>query len=159
MTLSCREREPLRAGLTEKGETMNPGIITLRPVLGMVALLMLSGCGTSKEVILPAGENTMLALWQNKTPSGQPAVQARETLRRPLSQAEHHGDSRLADSYSRTQESEISQQFPRLPNPDMVMYVFPHLAGGTAPVPGYSTVFPFYSQTQYALPGERTESL
>lgn len=39
------------------------------------------------------------------------------------------------------------------------MYVFPHLAGGIAPVPGYSTVFPFYSQTQYALPGERTESL
>lgn len=33
-----------------------------------------------------------------------------------------------AYSYSRTQESEISQQFPRLPNPDMVMYVFPHLA-------------------------------
>lgn len=39
------------------------------------------------------------------------------------------------------------------------MYVFPHLAGGTSPVPGYSTVFPFYSRTQYALPGERTEAL
>ncbi|HBB1949475.1 TPA: TIGR03751 family conjugal transfer lipoprotein, partial [Escherichia coli] len=24
---------------------------------------------------------------------------------------------------------------------------------------GYSTVFPFYSRTQYALPGERTEAL
>ncbi|MBZ7626254.1 TIGR03751 family conjugal transfer lipoprotein, partial [Klebsiella michiganensis] len=24
---------------------------------------------------------------------------------------------------------------------------------------GYSTVFPFYSQTQYAMPGERTEAL
>ncbi|EIC0518951.1 TIGR03751 family conjugal transfer lipoprotein [Salmonella enterica subsp. enterica serovar Chester] len=138
---------------------MNQRIITRRPVLGMVALLMLSGCGTSKEAILPAGDNTMLALWQNKAPSGQPAVQAREALRRPLTVTEQQGIPRLADSYSRTQESEISQQFPRLPNPDMVMYVFPHLAGGTAPVPGYSTVFPFYSQTQYALPGERTESL
>ncbi|EFO0175679.1 TIGR03751 family conjugal transfer lipoprotein, partial [Escherichia coli] len=62
-------------------------------------------------------------------------------------------------SYSRTQESEITQQFPRLPNPDMVMYLYPHLVDGNTPVPGYSTVFPFYSQTQYAMPGERTEAL
>ncbi|HGP2816157.1 TPA: TIGR03751 family conjugal transfer lipoprotein [Salmonella enterica] len=125
----------------------------------LMTVVILSGCGTSKEAILPAGENTMLALWQNNALSGQPAVQAREALRRPLTVTEQHSISQQADSYSRTQESEISQQFPRLPNPDMVMYVFPHLAGGTAPVPGYSTVFPFYSQTQYALPGERTESL
>lgn len=46
-----------------------------------------------------------------------------------------------------------------LPNPDMVMYLYPHLADGNTPVPGYSTVFPFYSQTQYAMPGERTEAL
>ncbi len=38
------------------------------------------------------------------------------------------------------------------------MYVFPHLADGNTPVPGYSTVFPFYSQVQYALPGERTDA-
>ncbi|QGM70484.1 TIGR03751 family conjugal transfer lipoprotein, partial [Proteus mirabilis] len=54
---------------------------------------------------------------------------------------------------------EIHQQFPRLPNPDMVMYVFPHLSAGNLPVPGYSTVFPFYHQVQYALPGERVEGL
>ncbi|ECA1950180.1 TIGR03751 family conjugal transfer lipoprotein [Salmonella enterica subsp. enterica serovar Virchow] len=129
-----------------------PGIITVMAIL-------LAGCGTTKEEILPAGGHTMKALWQNNAPSGQPAVRARETLRRPLNAAEQRGDTLLAESYSRSQESEISQQFPRLPNPDMVMYVFPHLAAGTAPVPGYSTVFPFYSQTQYALPGERTEAL
>ncbi|MEH9056570.1 TIGR03751 family conjugal transfer lipoprotein, partial [Klebsiella pneumoniae] len=38
--------------------------------------------------------------------------------------------------------------------PDLVLYVFPHLNGNT-PVPGYSTVFPFYTRPQYALPGER----
>ncbi|HBO3942786.1 TPA: TIGR03751 family conjugal transfer lipoprotein, partial [Pseudomonas aeruginosa] len=26
-----------------------------------------------------------------------------------------------------------------------------------APVPGYTTVFPFYQRVQYAMPGERTE--
>ncbi|MGV5391073.1 TIGR03751 family conjugal transfer lipoprotein, partial [Pseudomonas aeruginosa] len=25
------------------------------------------------------------------------------------------------------------------------------------PVPGYTTVFPFYQRVQYAMPGERTE--
>ena len=124
-----------------------------------VILLMLTGCGTSKDTLLPAGDSTMMDLWQHNARSGHPGVQARDTLRRPLTPAELRGDIAVAESYSRTQESEVSQQFPRLPNPDMVMYVFPHLAGGSAPVPGYSTVFPFYAQTQYALPGERTEAL
>ncbi|WP_207232195.1 TIGR03751 family conjugal transfer lipoprotein [Escherichia coli] len=127
----------------------------------MSVALVLSGCATSKEELLPAGEQTMLELWQGKTAGGgqRHALTARETLRRPLTVTEQQGMNAEAYSYSRTQESEISQQFPRLPNPDMVMYVFPHLAGGTSPVPGYSTVFPFYSRTQYALPGERTEAL
>lgn len=127
----------------------------------MSVALVLSGCATSKEELLPAGEQTMLELWQGKTAGGgqRHALAVRETLRRPLTVTEQQGMNAEAYSYSRTQESEISQQFPRLPNPDMVMYVFPHLAGGTSPVPGYSTVFPFYSRTQYALPGERTEAL
>ncbi|KAE9776543.1 TIGR03751 family conjugal transfer lipoprotein, partial [Escherichia coli] len=84
------------------------------------------------------------------------AAAARDTLRRPLTETEQQDAAQTDRSYSRTQESEISQQFPRLPNPDMVMYVFPHLAEGSSPVPGYSTVFSFYSRTQYAMPGERT---
>ena len=75
----------------------------------------------------------------------------RDTLRRPLTGSETQADAQADRSYSRTQESEITQQFPRLPNPDMVMYLYPHLADGNTPVPGYSTVFPFYSQTQYAM--------
>ena len=43
--------------------------------------------------------------------------------------------------------------FPRLPNPTLVMYIFPHLAGDAgAPVPGYTTAFPMYEQVEYALP-------
>ncbi|ECW0088116.1 TIGR03751 family conjugal transfer lipoprotein [Salmonella enterica subsp. enterica] len=117
----------------------------------MVLAMLLAGCSSSKEAILPAGNSTMLDLWQHRSGSAQQGAQDREALRRPLTGPERQGD--------RTQESELSQQFPRLPNPDMVMYVYPHLADGSAPVPGYSTVFPFYSRPQYALPGERTEAL
>ena len=104
----------------------------------------------------------MLELWRGAGGGGIPSRQSaavRDTLRRPLTGSETQADAQADRSYSRTQESEITQQFPRLPNPDMVMYLYPHLADGNTPVPGYSTVFPFYSQTQYAMPGERTEAL
>lgn len=61
-------------------------------------------------------------------------------------------------AYTRTAQNEIYSQFKRLPNPDLVLYVFPHLTGtDPAPVPGYSTVFPLYQRVQYAMPGERIE--
>ncbi|EMX8467000.1 TIGR03751 family conjugal transfer lipoprotein [Serratia marcescens] len=128
-------------------------------VVTVVVSLVLSGCSTSKEALLPAGDSSMLEIWQGEDSGGSArnAVAARDSLRRPLIEPERQAGTAVDRSYSRSQESEIAQQFPRLPNPDLVMYVFPHLAGGTAPVPGYSTVFPFYSQVQYAMPGERTE--
>jgi conjugative transfer region lipoprotein (TIGR03751 family) len=48
----------------------------------------------------------------------------------------------------------MQQRFARVPNPDLVMVVYPHLSKGKYPVPGYVTVFPMYESTQYALPGE-----
>ncbi len=53
----------------------------------------------------------------------------------------------------------MQQRFARVPNPDLVMVVYPHLAQGKYPVPGYVTVFPMYEQTFYALPGEVGEDL
>lgn len=54
----------------------------------------------------------------------------------------------------------LRQRFARVPNPELVMVVFPHLAKGQYPVPGYVTVFPMYEQANlYALPGEVAEDL
>lgn len=134
---------------------------TIRSALVMLVIgAALSGCSTSKEEMLLPGDSTMLQLWQGEDGGGSSrnAVAARDSLRRPLTESESQTSVADDRSYSRSQESEISQQFPRLPNPDLVMYVFPHLADGNTPVPGYSTVFPFYSQVQYAMPGERTEA-
>ncbi|MBD2798248.1 TIGR03751 family conjugal transfer lipoprotein [Xenorhabdus sp. 18] len=128
----------------------------LTPCLVLILIGLLAGCATSKETLLPAGEQTVLAMWQGSQAST--TRQARQTLRRALTPAERRRALEAPDGYSRSAAQEISQQFPRLPNPDMVMYVFPHLAAGNTPIPGYSTVFPFYSQVQYALPGERTEA-
>ncbi len=50
--------------------------------------------------------------------------------------------------------NQIDNRFPRLPNPDLVMVVLPHLAKGQYPIPGYVTVFPMYEKVEYAMPGE-----
>lgn len=49
-----------------------------------------------------------------------------------------------------------STQFHKLKNPELKMYVFPHLAGqDQLPVPGYYTAFNVYERDYYALPEEQ----
>ncbi|WP_413790907.1 MULTISPECIES: TIGR03751 family conjugal transfer lipoprotein [unclassified Pseudomonas] len=122
--------------------------------------LVLTGCSTDKETLLPHGEQTMLDIWNGTGSQGtqQQLLDARKQLRRPLDQSDFFAS--LQEPYTRTATNEIHNLFPRLPNPDLVLYVYPHLSGTEqAPVPGYSTVFPFYQRVQYALPGERQEDL
>ncbi|MGI3087717.1 TIGR03751 family conjugal transfer lipoprotein [Yersinia pseudotuberculosis] len=130
-------------------------------VLPLLCLaVLLTGCSTTKDEMLPPGDSTMLELWQNKGSSARTTTEARSTLRRGLTDDDSAARQAIEESYTRTAENEIQQVFPRLPNPDMVIYIYPHMAGNApAPVPGYSSVFPFYSRVQYALPGERTEAL
>ena len=139
-------------------------ILTSEVVAACLALLC--GCATTKERVLPHGDATMLDIWDQQTGGAAGAAQAtrqlmdaRAVLRRPLTLAAEATAPGENASYTRTAENEIHQLFRRLPNPDLVMYVFPHLVGThPTPVPGYSTVFPFYERVQYAMPGERTES-
>ena len=60
-----------------------------------------------------------------------------------------------APAYTRTAANELDLLFPRLPNPDVYIYVPPHLATELRiPVPGYTTAVPLYYRVEYALPGE-----
>jgi conjugative transfer region lipoprotein (TIGR03751 family) len=135
-----------------------------------LCVTVLCSCTTSKERLLPYGDRTMLDVWQQETAgnagAGQTARQlldarlldARQALRRPLSDTHLQSVVVAQSAYTRTAGNEVQRQFHRLPNPDLVMYVFPHLAGSDpVPVPGYSTVFPLYQRVQYAMPGERVE--
>ncbi|WP_300731768.1 TIGR03751 family conjugal transfer lipoprotein [Pseudomonas sp.] len=131
----------------------------LKSGAALAIALLVSACSTSKDELLPHGNNTMMDVWDQGTggsggnTAGRQLLDARQGLRRPL-------EANPADNtlFTRTAQNEIYSQFKRLPNPDLVMYVFPHLAGSDpAPIPGYSTVFPLYQRVQYAMPGERTE--
>lgn len=133
--------------------------------LAVLTAITLTACATTKDKLLPHGDSTMMDIWNQQTGGsaggGQTARQlldARQSLRRPLVSDDLQAEQ-AATAYTRTAQNEIYRQFHRLPDPDLVMYVFPHLAGtDPVPVPGYSTVFPFYQRVQYAMPGERTEA-
>jgi conjugative transfer region lipoprotein (TIGR03751 family) len=131
----------------------------------VLVVIALAGCATNKEKLLTHSGQTMLDIWNQETgglagggPASRALLDARQVLRRPLADADVQGASAVQAGYTRTAQNEIYRQFHRLPNPDLVMYVFPHLAGtDPVPVPGYSTVFPLYQRVQYAIPGERVE--
>lgn len=132
-----------------------------------VAIAVLGGCATSKERLLPHGSSTMMDIWQQEAGDGRGGagqvarrqlLDARQSLCRPLTEAAVPAASAEQMRYTRTARNEVYRQFQRLPNPDLVMYVYPHLAGtDPVPVPGYTTVFPLYQRIQYAMPGERVE--
>lgn len=122
---------------------------TLLPII----LISLSACAGSKDTILPSAGTSMKTIYtEHFNAMGlRDAMSVRKELKaRPL-------EAHAADlsGYTRDAFNELDAHFPRLPNPTLVMYVFPHLAGAErVPVPGYATTFPMYRQVEYALPGE-----
>jgi conjugative transfer region lipoprotein (TIGR03751 family) len=121
-------------------------------VLGLISLV-LAGCASTKDTVLPQDGPSMKAIYEghvHEMNADNPQVIRGELGDRPIvsGEAALHG-------YTRDAFNEIDVLFPRLPNPTLVMYIFPHLAGDAgAPVPGYTTAFPMYERVEYALPGE-----
>ena len=153
----------------------------------LTAALALVGCA-SQETLLPETEHTMLHIYRGAmTAQGRndldplqmadvcsvlaltnekTAIEDCEhTVRDHVSAMYRHIDAQPAGEdldylpYTREVATEIDNLFPRLENPDIVIYVYPHLATRTrAPIPGYSTVIPLYDQVHYRLPGESQRS-
>lgn len=129
----------------------------LKNSLWISSVLLLTGCLTSqKEAMLPQTGATMKEVYdRNFQGHGTNPAEAGRRLA-PLGNNRSIGDD-AADlqGYTREAFNETRLVFHRLPNPDLVMYVFPHLSGSEGiPIPGYTTAFSFYETVQYALPGE-----
>ena len=122
---------------------------TLLPIV----LISLSACAGSKDIILPPDGASMKTIYTEhfNNIGMRDAMSVRKELNaRPLK-----AEAADLEGYTRDAFNELDAHFPRLPNPTLVMYVFPHLAGAErVPVPGYATTFPLYRQVEYALPGE-----
>ena len=127
-------------------------LLTRLCALSLISLV-LAGCASTKDAVLPQDGPSMQAIYEDhvKTMAARDPQAIRGDLgHRPVVK----GEAAL-QGYTRDAFNEIDVLFPRLPNPTLVMYVFPHLAGEEGvPVPGYVTSFPLYPQVEYALPGE-----
>ena len=149
------------------------------PALLLLFFLLISGCATgSKDSIFPQDGLTMKEVYEghftgeradqnngeetetetkNKNSNNKVVSMQSTRLITRRHDTNHNVDNDLS-SYTRTAHNEIQQIFPRLRNKTLIMYIFPHLSKGERhPIPGYSTAFTMYKQTEYALPGESTE--
>ena len=115
--------------------------------------LQLTGCGSSMHSLLPQDGPDMAQIYDRhmqQLAAVDPLGLRRERGKRPI----HDGETDL-HANGRETIKDIDARFPRLPNPTLVMYVYPHLAADEkVPVPGYATSFPMYASVEYALPGE-----
>ena len=113
----------------------------------------LVGCASSKDAVLPHDGPTMKAIYDAHF-EGMNAAST-ETARNTVGSRPLLPNDEAFAGFTRDSLTELDLHFPRLPNPTLVMYVFPHLAGPSrVPVPGYATTFPMYEHAEYALPGE-----
>jgi conjugative transfer region lipoprotein (TIGR03751 family) len=140
------------------------------PARALCVLLatLAAGCASTKDQVIPSDGPTMLEIYQDHERrngvDSRPGAELRERPARGREAAA--GEGRLmpaaypgsASRYAREEADVLNQRFRRLPNPDLVLYVYPHMSASGAPVPGYVTVLPMYDTVEYALPGEVSPS-
>jgi conjugative transfer region lipoprotein (TIGR03751 family) len=124
---------------------------------------LLFGCSSTSPNVVPNTGPDTLDVYQNHV-AGIRTPQARsdedeqndslEKVCKPRSMRLLTEKDPDFKGYSRDTNNEISLTFPQLPNPELLIYVFPHMSPKGRPIPGYSTSFRMYEKDEYALPGE-----
>jgi len=132
-----------------------PGKLITVSLISLFSAINLTGCSQLMSSRMPSGSLSMKQAYNDAingttgTDSGTLKQVRAKVHTLPTNQPNYR-------SLTRTPDNEIDSLFSRLPNPTIVMYVYPHEAGisdNRTPVPGYSTVFPLYTQVYYAMPG------
>ncbi len=135
---------------------------SVRLLVGGAILLGMVGCasGPSESERLPDEGPTTRQVYERhmagEPPNGEPPATGGASS--PLSPVLMPGTPIAPSADSETRGGRqaldyLQQDFQRVPNPEILGYVYPHLAGDL-PVPGYYTAFPLRAETPYAEPGE-----
>jgi len=126
-----------------------------------LACLELAGCATAGKNALPqGGDMTMADIYKQETglsslndpmlntnPSDKDLANARNivlALKQPI-----------YTGYTSISVNQIKNLFKPLSNPEVGLYVFPHLVfleDEAQPVPGYTTAFFLYQENHFAIP-------
>lgn len=112
---------------------------------------VISGCASHIDKVVPKDQKSMKQLYDEKAGSGNLELlrQREADIRaRPVSSEDYLSELP-------PQAAQIQHLFPALPNPELYMYVKPHVVGESgAAVPAYMTRFTMYERTHYAMPNE-----
>jgi conjugative transfer region lipoprotein (TIGR03751 family) len=131
-----------------------------------VLTLALAGCSSSPNILPDRGDDIQTVYGKHLSgeihaeraapPAGTAESAQEQTVR--IVQVRHDREPGIRDlnidGFVRDQKSEIEPLFPLLPNPQLVLFVYPHLSPKGHPVPGYSVPFRMYEKDEYAMPGE-----
>lgn len=110
--------------------------------------IVLAACSTSKEKIFKGDMPTMKEIYVEKF--HQLGVGEKPIIDRGLVSTNKLEQTMpnvpIASSYA-----ELQQQFPKAPNPMMLMFIFPHLTHSGTPVPEYNTYFNLYEVDHFTV--------
>ena len=133
-------------------------------VLAIVAPLALGACGIKGKGVLIENQGPPMVEQLRRGASGgvtssAPRVERDDAVRDNLAQTAMRERPARApvpyEAWVRDARNETEELFPLLPNPEITMFRFPHLAtSGRLGVPGYTTAVTLYERDEYALPGE-----
>lgn len=119
--------------------------------LSFFIVVGLTGCASHIDKVVPKDQKNMKQIYNEKAGSGNIEMlkQREADIRaRPVSNEDYL--SELPPN-----AAQITRLFPALPNPELYMYVKPHVVGSSgAAVPAYMTRFTMYDRTHYAMPNE-----
>ncbi len=131
---------------------INATVFAFKSLAIAFVMASLGGCLSHIDKVAPQEDMpTMKEIYEEQTGAGGvEAMQQREAdiRARPVTSEDH-----LTEVHP--YPGRVQHLFPALPNPDLYMYVKPHVVGSSgAAVPAYITRFPMYERTQYAMPNE-----
>ena len=108
---------------------------------------VLMGCSTTKEQIFSTdGLKTMKEVYAD-------TVSSEKFLRDSLPFREIKTAFPVDYGELNQIKNKLDEQFPRLPNKELIIFVWPHLKGEMV-VPGYYSKITLYEKNHFALPGE-----
>ena len=129
-------------------------------LLSLTNLLVLSGCATSGTNKLSQGSELTMSEIYNMKASGEGSTDDSDLsqVRTGLTNISGSTNQIIVNESPYERSSSINRQFKQLSNPQIGMYVFPHIVeadGDQEPVPGYTTAFFMYKKNNFALPSEK----
>lgn len=131
-------------------------------LLSLLTSISLLGCSSMRGNVVPQTGPRMEQVYDSMgiKKSTSSSVDTQPVVNDPNSttEADITDIRRTVNTVNKAEKTQLivgKANFHKLANPELKMYVFPHLAGTTEiPIPGYSTAFNAYDRDHYALPQE-----